>query len=65
MIDFRKMRELRWKRNLTQEELARMTGMTQTDISRIERGVIANPRLKTAVLISRALRARLDDIIDK
>lgn len=50
--------ELRAKSGLTQEELADRSGVTQADISRIERGS-ANPTEKTLCKIADALNADL------
>jgi ribosome-binding protein aMBF1 (putative translation factor) len=50
--------ELRERRGLTQEDLAKLTGIDQGDISRIERGS-ANPTERTLARIADALGARL------
>lgn len=50
--------ELRAKCGLTQDELAARSGVTQADISRIERGS-ANPTEKTLCKIADALNADL------
>ena len=47
----RAMLEGRERANLTQQELAAATGITQADISRLENGT-ANPSLRTLILIS-------------
>jgi XRE family transcriptional regulator, regulator of sulfur utilization len=51
--------EQRIKLGLTQQELAALTGVSQADISRIERG-LANPTSVTLDLLSRPLRVALD-----
>ena len=48
----------RAKKGLSQKELSGLTGIDQSDISRIERG-IANPSINTLSRISRALDAEL------
>ncbi len=48
----------RVKRGITQTELSRRSGVTQADISRIERAVIV-PKLPTIVRLLEALDARL------
>ena len=50
--------ELREQRGLTQEDLAKRTGIDQGDISRIERGA-ANPTERTLLRIGDALGAEL------
>lgn len=50
--------ELRERRGLTQEDLAKRTGIDQGDISRIERGA-ANPTERTLLRIGGALGAEL------
>lgn len=50
--------ELRREHELTQKELAKMSGIPQSEISRIERGV-ANPTKATIEALSGALGARL------
>ena len=54
----RQVIELREKRGLTQLELAGITGIRQSQISRIERGVVA-PTTTTLVKIGNALGADL------
>lgn len=48
----------RVKRKMSQAELAKRTGLQQTNISRIEHGK-ANPSLKTLLKITKALGVRL------
>jgi len=50
--------ELRRERELTQKELAHISGIPQSEISRIERGV-ANPTKATLEALGGALKARL------
>ncbi|MDA8296246.1 MAG: helix-turn-helix transcriptional regulator [Actinomycetota bacterium] len=50
--------ELRERRGLTQEDLAKRTGIDQGDISRIERGA-SNPTERTLLRIGDALGAEL------
>lgn len=52
MIDARK------QQNLTQEELSKITGITQADISRIENGT-RNPSLEMVKRLARGLGMRL------
>ena len=48
----------RAQRNLTQKELAELSGIDQSDISKIERGV-ANPTVSTLETIALALNGKL------
>lgn len=50
--------ELRERRGLTQEDLARLTGIDQGDLSRFERGA-SNPTERTLLRIGDALGAEL------
>ena len=52
MIDARK------ERGMTQKELAEITGISQADISRLERGT-GNPSLKTLQRVAQALQMAL------
>ena len=51
--------EARDKSGLSQKELAKLTGIDQSDISKIERGV-GNPSVNTLDRIAKALNARLN-----
>ena len=53
-----KLLEARARKGYTQKELADITGIDQSDISKIERG-IANPSLNTLCRLADALDARL------
>ncbi len=50
--------ESRKSRNLTQKQLAEMTGINQADISKIEHGT-ANPSVKTLMRLAAAMNMRL------
>lgn len=52
----RAVRALRREAGLTQEDLARRSGVTQTAIARIETGRSLEVRLSTAVRLAEALR---------
>lgn len=49
-------------RKLSQNQLARITGIAQTTISAIERGE-ADPRLRTVIILSRALGVSIDELV--
>lgn len=58
-----KLARMRIARGLTQTQLAEMTGCTQADISRWERGTHAMGSRRLAQ-IARALECRIEDIIE-
>lgn len=58
-----KLARMRIARGLTQTQLAEMTGCTQADISRWERGTHAMGSRRLAQ-IAQALECRIEDIIE-
>ncbi len=56
-----RIKELRARHNLTQEELARLVGVRRETILFLEKGKY-NPSLKLAYRIARALKASIDEI---
>lgn len=54
----RAMLDARREKNLTQKDLAEITGITQADISRLESGT-ANPSLKTLQRIAEGLGMKI------
>jgi len=56
-----KIKELRAKHNLTQEELANRVGVRRETIVFLEQGKY-NPSLKLAYDIARALEVKIDDL---
>ena len=56
-----KIKELRARNNLTQDDLAQMVGVRRETIVFLEKGKY-NPSLKLAKLISLALKESIDDI---
>ena len=53
----------RLKRDLTQRELARLSGVSYNTIIKIERGGITNPKIETVVKLSKALNISIDNLI--
>ena len=53
-----KIKEKRLEQNITQEELAKLTGIDQSDISKIEKG-LANPTIKQIQRIVNKLDSKL------
>jgi DNA-binding XRE family transcriptional regulator len=60
-INSEKLKEARRKAHLTQVELAKRIGVTQTHISKIERGD-ADPAMETLDGLLRALSLRIEDV---
>lgn len=57
-----RLAQYREARKLSQNQLARITGIAQTTISAIERGE-ADPRLRTVIILSRALGVSIDELV--
>ena len=62
-IDKGKLKAIRESRHLTQGQLAVKSGVAQSIISRIERGVITNIRLSTARQLADALGVEISDLM--
>ncbi|MBN1234960.1 MAG: helix-turn-helix transcriptional regulator [Methanotrichaceae archaeon] len=56
-----RIKELRARHNLTQEELARLVGVRRETILFLEKGKY-NPSLKLAYKIARALKTSIDEV---
>lgn len=56
------IRYLRNRGKLTQEELAKLAGISYVTITKIERGVVNNPRVWTLIKIAKALGVSLDNL---
>jgi len=56
------LRTARGERKLTQEQLAELSGLPQTTISDIERGVIRKPSWDAVARLSRALDYAPDEL---
>lgn len=57
-----RLKELRWEKNWTQTQLARLSGVPQPDIYKIENGIHANPGVYTALRLAKALSVSVEDI---
>ena len=55
------LKEIRTKRNITQEQLAEKAGVRRETIMRLEKAQY-NPSLKLAIDISRAVEAPIEEI---
>ena len=59
----KKIKELRLKHHLSQDELARKADVPYTTLTKIEIGVIKNPSVYVVAKIAKALRVSLDKLI--
>lgn len=60
----KKIRELRIKKSLSQEKLARLADVSYNTIVKIESGESKNPTFHTMAGIAKALSISLDDLAD-
>jgi len=58
----KKIRELRNKKDLSQEKLARLADVSYNTVVKIESGESKNPTFKTMAGIAKALGVSLDDL---
>ena len=63
VIIMRKLAAIRHRKGLSQRELARLSGITQVTIARIESGVF-DPRLSTLRALAKAMKVQARDLID-
>jgi transcriptional regulator with XRE-family HTH domain len=56
------IKELRKKHKISQEELAKLAGITYSTLIKIESGVNDNPTIKTMKKIADALKVSLDKL---
>ena len=61
----KKIRELRNKKGLSQEKLARLADVSYNTIVKIESGESKNPTFQTMTGIAKALDVSLDQLADK
>jgi len=59
----RNIRKLRLQKKLTQEKLARLSGISLNTLTKIESGFAKTPNIKTVVKISKALNVSLDKLV--
>ena len=57
-----RLQELRWNKNWSQSQLSRISGVPQSVISKIENNPNENPRVRTALLLAKALSISVEDI---
>lgn len=58
-----KIRQLRNKQGLTQDELARKADLPYTTLTKIESNVITKPTIQTVVKIANGLGITIDDLM--
>lgn len=61
MLNIRKYRKLK---NLSQEQLAKLTGLDQTYISKLENGASKNPTFETIGKIAKALNVTVSELLN-
>ena len=61
----KKIRELRNKKGLSQEKLARLAEVSYNTVVKIESGESKNPTFQTMVGIAKALGVSLDELVKK
>ena len=57
------LRSVREKKGLSQGDVFRRSGVERTYISRIEQGLIVDPRISTVVILARALDVSVDELV--
>lgn len=58
-----KIKQLRNKQGLTQDELARKSDLPYTTLTKIETNVITKPTIQTVMKISKGLGISIDDLM--
>ena len=58
-----KIKQLRNKQGLTQDELARKADLPYTTLTKIETNVITKPSIQTVVKIAKGLGITIDDLV--
>ena len=58
-----RVRAIRKGLGITQEDLARLAGLTASTVAKIEQGTMANPRLDTLAGLAKALGAKVGDLL--
>jgi len=58
-----KIKQLRNKQGLTQDELARKSDLPYTTLTKIESNVITKPTIQTVVKVANGLGIKIDELI--
>lgn len=56
------IRHLRTEKDLTQDELAKRAQVPYVTVTKIERGIVKNPRMWTLIKIAKGLEVSLDEL---
>jgi len=59
------VRKLRLKRGLSQEKLARLAGISNATLVKIEAGTAREPTITTVIKIAGALEVSIDDLVER
>ncbi len=59
----KRIKELRLKHHLSQDELARKADVPYTTLTKIETGVIKKPSVYVVAKIAKALNVKIDDLL--
>ena len=59
------VRKIRKRRELSQDKLAKLAGITLTTLVKIESGANDNPTLKTLKSLADALKVTVNDLIEE
>lgn len=57
------IKKLRAKLNLTQDDLARKSGVKYTTLSKVESGFVTKPTVQTVAKIAKALNVSIEELI--
>ncbi len=59
-----KLRQIRISKGLSYRKLAALSGVSFTQIEKIESGIAHNPKLETVCKLAKALGVGLDDLVE-
>ena len=59
------IKELRKKKGLSQDKLAKLADVTHTTLVKLESGANDNPTIKTLAKIAKALNAKIDELVSR
>ncbi len=59
-----KLRKIRQGQNMSYRELSKLSGVSLSQIEKIESGYASNPTIKTMWKLAKALRVKIDDLIE-
>jgi len=59
-----KLREIRQSRDMSYRELSKRSGVSLSQIEKIESGYAQNPTIKTMWKLATALKVKIDDLIE-